>query len=487
MADTVSREGEFATELPSKYLPPVTYQDLPEPVPLRRIVGASVIILATALGSGEYVLWPYITSQIGLVFMWGAVVGFLIQFFINMEVERYTLATGESAITGFARLWKPWWWLFIIFALCQNFWPGWATGSATTLTFALGLGEGAVVPITVAALIAIGLALTLSPVVYDAVEKIQFVLVTLICIFLIAAIFLATRLEAWADLITGFAYFPRIPIGAEGLGAALLLGALAFAGAGGANNLVQSNYIRDKDMGMGARIPKIVSPLTGEEQAVPSLGYMFRPNEENMRRWRGWWRVANQEQFITFFLVGLTTLIILSVLAYSVLPVGQVEEQNFDFVRTEGEVLSERVAPWFGVAFWLTGTFVLFSTNLGIIDYTCRLIADQLKVNALRESQFWSESRLYASFVWLMIIVGSIILISGMEQPLILLVISSSIAGVMMFIYSGLLIWLNRVALPDPIKIRGVRLAVMIFSFLFFGFFSAYLVYDQIQTNILGG
>ncbi|MCA3747796.1 MAG: hypothetical protein IN808_01465, partial [Rubrobacter sp.] len=82
MADTASREGEFATELPSKYLPPVTYQDLPEPVPLRRIVGASVIILATALGSGEYVLWPYITSQIGLVFMWGAVVGFLIQFFI---------------------------------------------------------------------------------------------------------------------------------------------------------------------------------------------------------------------------------------------------------------------------------------------------------------------------------------------------------------------------------------------------------------------
>ena len=150
-------------------------------------------------------------------------------------------------------------------------------------------------------------------------------------------------------------------------------------------------------------------------------------------------------------------------------------------------MLSERIAPWFGIALWLTGTFVLFSTNLGIIDYTCRLIADQLKVNALRESQFWSESRLYASFVWLMIIVGSIILISGMEQPLILLVISSSIAGVMMFIYSGLLIWLNRVALPDPIKIRGVRLAVMIFSFLFFGFFSAYLVYDQIQTNILGG
>jgi len=25
------------------------------------------------------------------------------QFFINMEIERYTLATGETALTGFSR------------------------------------------------------------------------------------------------------------------------------------------------------------------------------------------------------------------------------------------------------------------------------------------------------------------------------------------------------------------------------------------------
>ncbi|MCO1660890.1 Nramp family divalent metal transporter [Pseudonocardia sp. S2-4] len=67
------------------------------------MTGASVIILATAIGSGEMILWPYITSQIGFIFMWAAVVGFAIQFFLNMEIERYTLATGESAITGFTR------------------------------------------------------------------------------------------------------------------------------------------------------------------------------------------------------------------------------------------------------------------------------------------------------------------------------------------------------------------------------------------------
>jgi hypothetical protein len=458
----------------------VEFRDLPEPVPLRKVTGASVIILATAIGSGEIILWPYITSQIGFVFMWAAIVGFAIQFFLNMEIERYTLATGETAITGFARFWKPWWWLFIIFALCQNFWPGWATGASTAVSFVFGLGEGTVVPITIAALLAIGITLTLSPVVYQAVEKIQFVLVVLIMLFVIIAIPMATTGEAWGALVGEGVGQATFPLGHENLDIALLLGALAFAGAGGANNLVQSNYIRDKGMGMGMHMPKIVSPITGHEEAKPSLGYMFPTDEENMRRWRGWWRVANWEQFITFFLVGVISLICLAVLAYSTLPVGQVEQQNLEFLLLEGQVLQETVAPWFGTAFWFTAVITLFSTNLGILDYTSRLIADQLKINALKDSTTWTESRIYVTTVWLMIIMGSLILVSGVDQPFVLLVISSSIAGVQMFIYSGLLIQLNRKAMPKELQIGGVRLAVLAVSFLFFGFLSVLLVLDNL-------
>ncbi len=39
--------------MPSRYLPAVEYRDLPEPQRLTKYLGASVIILATALGSGE--------------------------------------------------------------------------------------------------------------------------------------------------------------------------------------------------------------------------------------------------------------------------------------------------------------------------------------------------------------------------------------------------------------------------------------------------
>jgi hypothetical protein len=53
----------------------------------------------------------------------------------------------------------------------------------------------------------------------------------------------------------------------------------------------------------------IFSPITGEEEARPSLGYTFPINEENMRRWRGWWKVANLEQGILFYAIGLISLI----------------------------------------------------------------------------------------------------------------------------------------------------------------------------------
>jgi len=52
------------------------------------------------------VLWPFIASQAGLVLLWGALVGVVTQFFLNMEVERYPLATGETAVTGLTPFWR---------------------------------------------------------------------------------------------------------------------------------------------------------------------------------------------------------------------------------------------------------------------------------------------------------------------------------------------------------------------------------------------
>jgi hypothetical protein len=457
-------------------LPGVTLRDLPEPLPLRRVLGPGVVGAAIGLASGEFILWPYISAHAGLVFLWAAIVGVLMQFFINMEIERYTLATGETAVTGFSRLWRHWPVVFMALAVLSNMWPGWATSSATVLSYAAGAGDP--VWIAIGELVLIGVILTLAPFIYRWVERIEFVKIAAVTVLLGVAVVIAVSPAGYEGLGTAVTN-PGIP---TELGFALLLGALAYAGAGGGQNLVQSNWIRDKGLGMGAVMPKLVSPVTGDPVTRPSTGHLFPVNEANLRRWRAWWKVANIEQFVSFVIITIATIVLTSLLAYATL-YGQNPPNDVSFLRQEGAVLGERFG-WVGRFFWIIGAYALFAAALGILDYMGRLISDAVKVTYLAGSTRWTESALYVTVVWAHIVVGAAILLGGFDQPLVLLITSAAVAGVMMFVYSGLLVVLNRRTLPGPIGIRGWRLGVMCLVFVFFGFFSVLTLIDQIGKNL---
>src|SRR3954464_6581634 len=305
-------EPQYAPEARSDHLPPMEYKDMPEPLPLRKVLGPSVILAGVGVGSGEYILWPYISANAGIGFLYLAVVGVTIQYFLNMEIERYTLATGETAIAGFARSWKPWGILFVIFAVVPNVWPGWGTAGATTASYLFG-GNPNVIAIGV--LLAIGLALTLSPIVYKSLEKAEFFKVGLTIVFLVIAIAAGIKASAWSHLSDNASNLGTLPTGSVAV--ATLLAGLVFAGAGGANNLVQSNWIREKGFGMGHYIPRIESPLTGEPEPAPTTGVMCKQDEENIKRFNGWFKMANREQLVSFWAICLASITVFSVLAYS--------------------------------------------------------------------------------------------------------------------------------------------------------------------------
>jgi hypothetical protein len=258
---------------------------------------------------------------------------------------------------------------------------------------------------------------------------------------------------------------------------------LAFAGAGGGQNLVQANWIRDKGFGMGAYVPRLVSPITGEPEAAPSTGYAFEPTRANLSRWRGWWKFANLEQLFTFVLITFLTILFTSLLAYSTVYGREGLANGISFIKTEGEVLAGRVGSWFKFFFWVIGSFSLFAAALGIVDYTSRLAADVVKTSYARNA---SESKIYAGLVWGLVAVGIVVLLAGFDQPIVLLVIAAVVGGFMMFIYSGLLILINRKTLPAPIRVRGVRLAMLVWAVLLFGTLSVLTFRDQI-AKLLGG
>jgi hypothetical protein len=464
-------------------MPPTTtvsdreVRDLPPMPPSAwRIVGPGIVAAGVGLSSGEFILWPYISSQVGLVFLWGAILGVVTQFFINMEIERYTLATGETVLNGFNRFWKHWGLVFAILVYFANLWPGWAMSSATLATFLTG-GEPRYVAI--AELIVIGAALTLAPVVYTALERLEIVKVVAVTMVMALAVALAIGAESWRALPAGLVPSGNLPVAQ--LGFALVLGAFAFAGAGGGQNLCQSNWIREKGFGMGRYVPRLVSPLTGVEQAAPAVGsFIFPSDAPNMARWHQWWRFANIEQAVTFVGVTVVTICLTSMLAHSTLFGKGGLPNSVEFLRIEGQTLQQTVGPWFGVLFWAVGAFSLFASSLGIIDYTSRLAADVLKCRYLRDSPI-SESRLYFRLVWALVAIGCSILLLGVSQPLVLLVISACVGGGMMFLYSLLLIVLNRRALPDAIRMRSYRLGALVWSTAFFGLLSLLTLWQQVQ------
>jgi hypothetical protein len=84
------------------------------------------------------------------------------------------------------------------------------------------------------------------------------------------------------------------------------------------------------------------------------------------------------------------------------------------------------------------------------------------------------------------VLIGCLITLAGFAQPLVLLVISACVGGLMMFIYSILLLVLNRKVLPDAIKIRGARIAVLCWSVALFGVLSVLTIIDQ-GSKLIGG
>ncbi len=462
--------------LGTKNLPAPQVRDLPEaPTGWGRIIGPGVVGAGVGLASGEFILWPYIASQVGLIFLWGAVIGVLTQWFLNMEIERYTLATGETALTGFNRMWLHWGLVFAIMAYFANLWPGWATSSAAMLSYVFG---GQPRWIAIGILVVVAAILTLAPRVYVALERLITVKVILIGGFFLLALALVVKGETWAQLPQAVTNVGRFP---PELGFALMMGAIAYAGAGGGQNLCQSNWIRDKGFGMGAHVPSLTSPITGERHASKTGGaYVFGDTDENRRRWQAWWKFANVEQLSTFVLITVLTIVATSMLATSTLFGRDDVENNISFLRTEGEVLSQVVGPWFGVLFWCIGAFSLFAAAVGIVDYTTRLMSDILKTTYLRNREV-TESRLYAYLVWAICAIGIVVLLLGLDQPLVLLVISACTAGIMMFIYSILLLVMNRRALPPAIRIRSYRIAAMVWSTVFFGFMAVLAVNEQFR------
>lgn len=458
---------------------PLEINVLPESLSLRKLIGPSFIILALGLGSGEVILWPYLSANYGLGVIWGAILGLTFQFFMNMEIERYALAHGESIFVGLSRKLRliSFWFLFSTFIPWM--WPGIIASSAKFLGTIIGVEQTSYIAIVM--LIVIGIILSVGPVLYKTVEMMQKTIISIgVPSIFILSIFLAKSGD-WSALASGvigigdgFYFLPAaVPV-------ATFLAALAYAGAGGNLNLAQSFYVKEKGYGMGKYAGRITSFLTGKSEDISITGTKFEPNQENVERFNTWWKNINIEHFVVFWLTGSITILLLALLSYSAVFGHQGSAQGVNFVIQEAQFIGDRIIPAVGTFFLVVVTVTLFGTQLGVFDATSRILSENVILSSFGKLAGKRIRPLYYIVLWLQILAGITILLLGFTEPLQLVITAAVLNAIAMFVHTGLTLWLNMTSLEKEIRPSLFRITAMVMAFLFYGGFSIYVVYDKL-------
>ena len=364
-------------------IPAMRTADMPErKTSFWRMTGPGAVMIGMAIGSGELILWPWITAKFGTEMMWAAALGVFLQLWINIEVGRWAVATGESAFTGFSRLSRLWVYFFLTLMIVGAFLPGWGRATGTSLKILIFGTDGPGADwFWTAVVFVIALAIVFGPKrIYTSVERSIVFMVLIIVVGLLVVAFNVGTLSDVGDMIGGILNFGQIRLDEE-FTFHRFFGAFVFAGAGGLGNLFYAYYLRDKGIGMGGRIPALANPLREVQRGEIEVGFRFPATAENIRRFRDWFRFVILDSTLFFWLANTFTMFLFMFGALVVLHPQGIVPQESQLVWDLAIVLEGTMGSGGRHLFLMIGIAALFSSVLAGLDGGVRLWVDLLHGN----------------------------------------------------------------------------------------------------------
>ncbi|HVR71120.1 MAG TPA: Nramp family divalent metal transporter [Vicinamibacteria bacterium] len=463
-------------------LPPWNVAELPPPRPytfrnVMAVIGPGAIMLSMSIGSGEWHFGPATVVRYGAALMWVVTLGILLQLVLNLQFIRYTMYTGEPAAVGFMRTWPgaPFWaTVYILLALSQNGWPGWAALSASSIFSVVnGRMPG---PGDQGALLAFGyltfgltlLIVTFGGKIERTLEWVNWFMVAFIVLFLLTVNLLFVPWSVWWEVLRGHVQFGYFPPGADWV----LIGALAgFAGNGGIGNVGSSNYIRDKGLGMGSVVGYIPAAVGGRAVKVSPVGSVFPTTAANMGRWRAWWRYVLADQVLLWAAGCFVGMYLNVVLAAAVIPPGT-DMAGVAAGSMQADFLGRVAGPLARMLTLLTGFWVLFGSQLTITDLLVRFSTDILWSGSGRVRRWARDDirRVYYTLIVAAAVWGCVAI--NLARPATLLAISANAAGFILMVAGTHILVVNHRLLPREVRgpwweRAGVGAAVVFYAFFF--------------------
>jgi len=483
---------EGIKEVPLGALPPLKMENIPMFKGIFAYIGPGILWAALAQGSGELIWWPYLTAKYGAAFLGLLIPASLLQYWVNLEICRYTIATGETPMTGFTRISHLYAWIIWIGIFIENAWLGaYATAGGTALAALTGLpsgwtARGQSLFWGYSTIILYIFAMVFGRVVYNVIEKISMAVVVITMAGIIFALFqqkvLAVTGDFFAALVPHVTMPDNIP-NWDPKDLNILVTSIAYAGAGGFGQLFIGYWMRDKGIGMGKLIGRITSPITGEAETIPATGYVFADTEENKRNYRGWVHYFSFENFIGVFLNLLTTVIMCWLAFALLLPEGKVPK-GWEIAVVQSAFFEVAWGPIGKALFLIVAAAFLCDAWLQNTDGFSRVQADFFYANIPGAQKLHFRT-------WYYIFLGifSVITMSTMvmAQPGVLI----TIRGVASFLAMGLfcpgLVYLNYVMLPrvfpqwiKPHPITRIIMILATSAYIVMGIMYLYLNWGQL-------
>lgn len=352
-----------------------------------------------SLGAGEWLIGPAITARYGGALLWITVLTLLAQYIYNVEASRYTLATGESVMTGKLRL-KPGsrFWTFSYIAI--DFWtmlPFQLSAVAVTAA-AVILGRipdpntetGLMRQVTYVLLLLVPIPLIFGGTIYRFIKGLVMVKVFFVLGLLTA---LALSLASWRTLgeaALGFLQFGSLPaadgqvvniFGVLWRGEAMprldvesmkLFTTLAgIAGVGGLTQTAICAYTREQGWGMGRKVGAIASMVGGQPVELAHSGATFQPTPTALERWRGWLRLVHLDQWQVWLPASLIGLALPAVISMEVIPRGTTADR-WVLASMMASGVDARIGGALGQVLWhamlFCGFLVLFPVTITTVD-----------------------------------------------------------------------------------------------------------------------
>ncbi|MEV0162737.1 Nramp family divalent metal transporter [Nonomuraea fuscirosea] len=431
---------------------------LPDAPPSVHILGPTVFLVALGVGMGESYMWPRLVLLFGPEIRWLFLIGVTLQAVVMLEMARYAMATGESIFSGAARVFKPLMWFFFIVAIAVYIWPGHLSAGAAAFEEITGIPW---VVTAVAGLVLVGVVFTLAKVIYNLLEN---VLSLLIGALVLGTAVVAAMVGSWSDVVTtisgmfSFGYLPP-----EAMSAAwfpVIVGACAFAGPSGMQQMWYTLHLRDSGAGMGVHLPKVRGLRhAGEEEEMPSRGFMFDTSDPaEMAKWKGWRRWVTFDALLLFWGITMLVTISFTVIAQSAVrqnPAVRTAIQGDDrevALSAMADAVSSAGSSVLGVVFLGFIALIGLNATLGLFDSFSRGQAD-MSFHFVPGAKKLGMSKLYGIFLWGVVLFGILILLFGpADGPSGILDTLAFLSTFAMGAYCVTLLLVNNRMLPKPIR-----------------------------------